>query len=350
MKILNEKEKKSKTVSIISFCVMLIFVFLNLSIEGCAKMNNKNGENLGHLNFSPDGKSILFISHNDKSKGALINIYYMETGELKVFNPPSGESWSMAKYSYDGRKIVFNIIPFVAGKYEIDKTQIAIMDVDGKNYIKLTNSNGFKVYPSFSHNGKRIIYCKAGAIRTSGRTPAADYDIYEIDLNNGIEKRITDMKLFSMSAPSFFPDDETIIFSTYGYSYNKKTREIAQDEIYTIKKGQKKPVLLFYSKNGLRNPSITINGAIYFETQAYKPDGSGNGDQIFQYSADGRHRQLSNIPWSQRRWATVSHDGQRIAVVFEKDDRKVVIYNVLDSTTTEIILPDKPSIVSDSMS
>lgn len=313
-------------------------------------MNNKNGENLGHLNFSPDGKSILFISHNDKSKGALINIYYMETGELKVFNPPSGESWSMAKYSYDGRKIVFNIIPFVAGKYEIDKTQIAIMDVDGKNYIKLTNSNGFKVYPSFSHNGKRIIYCKAGAIRTSGRTPAADYDIYEIDLNNGIEKRITDMKLFSMSAPSFFPDDETIIFSTYGYSYNKKTREIAQDEIYTIKKGQKKPVLLFYSKNGLRNPSITINGAIYFETQAYKPDGSGNGDQIFQYSADGRHRQLSNIPWSQRRWATVSHDGQRIAVVFEKDDRKVVIYNVLDSTTTEIILPDKPSIVSDSMS
>ena len=321
-------------------CFAIMVVSVAISIEGCTKI--KNNENLGYLNFSPDGKKLLFFSQNS-NKGASINMYNMETGVLSAYQPPWGETWSDAKYSFDGQKIVFITMPFVDGKYDMIKTQITIMDVDGKNYRRLTNGDSFKIYPSFSHDGKKIIYCKAGAIRTSGRTRAADYDIYEIDIDTGNEMRLTDLKLFSMSTPYLFPDDETIIFSAYGYE--RKTTGICRDEIYTVKKGAKKPEHLFYSKNDVYSASITPSGTIYFQTQANNPDGSGNGYQIFQYSADGQHRRISNIPWSTTWRATVSPDGQFIAVVFGDNSRRIVVYNINDSTSKEIKLPDNPSII-----
>ena len=83
--------------------------------------------------------------------------------------------------------------------------QIAIMDPDGKNVKKITNTPGLKIYPSFSHSGRKIIFARADVIRESGHTPAADYDVYEVDVETGRETRLTQFR--------FFRDVKTILFS-----------------------------------------------------------------------------------------------------------------------------------------
>jgi Tol biopolymer transport system component len=321
----------------------MILILLFTSTEGCTKMNNK--ENLGHLSFSHDGKKLLFYrQYKENKKGSMINVYNRETGELSAYEPPQGEAWSMAKYSFDGKRLVFVSMPLVNHKYDMIRTQIAIMDVDGRNYKKITNDESFKISPSFSHDGKKVVYCKADEIRKSGKTPAAGYDLYEIDIDTGQETRITNLKLYSISTPYYFPDDESIIFSTYS-NYGKMMGKY-EDDIYVIKKGQRVITEPFIaSKYGLRNPLITVSGKIYFQTHAINTDGSGAGYQIFQYSRDGMHQRITNIPASTIWSEAVTPDGKWLAVVYGIDERKIVIYNLDKLTSQEIDLPDKPSII-----
>lgn len=85
----------------------------------------------------------------------------------------------MGKYSYDGKRIVFSVFPIKSNDdLDLGNMQIAVMDTDGKNYKKVTTGAGAKVYPTFSHDGKKILYACAAYIRKKGKTPAADYDAW----------------------------------------------------------------------------------------------------------------------------------------------------------------------------
>ena len=118
-----------------------------------------------------------------------------------------------SRFSFDGKYIVFIIIPYNKHQEDIADTQIAIMDTDGKNVRKITNTTGFKLYPSFSHSGRKIIFARADKIREKGgRTPVADYDVYEVDVETGRETRLTQFKFYQISNPYYFPDDKTFIF------------------------------------------------------------------------------------------------------------------------------------------
>ena len=48
--------------------------------------------------------------------------------------------------------------------------------------------------------------------RRGGRTPVADYDVYEVDVETGRETRLTQFKFYQISNPYYFPDDKTFIF------------------------------------------------------------------------------------------------------------------------------------------
>ena len=310
----------------------------------------------------------------------MIHVYDLETGELAAYQSPKGETWGHARYSFDGKRIVFIVMPRTGEKE--DKAdpanwQIAVMDPDGKNVRKITNSTGLKIYPSFSHSGRKIIFARADVIRTSGRTPAADYDVYEVDVETGRETRLTHFKFFEMSEPYYFPDDKTFIF--WGESppraypaipnsdgnpaiMDKVRKELRSryqyNSIYVMQGNEKelKPYLVMpdYQKKfkayvagseDSRRPSLSADGSVLiFMSQGYKPDGSGDWDQLYQYSADGNHRQITHLPitsiWSQ----AVSPNGELVAVVYgEQRKNKIVIYQVKDGTSREITLPDQPS-------
>lgn len=346
--------------------IMLFYPFV------CGCKNIKNKDYISYISFSPDSKKILF--DRQKADGPYqINVFDLDTGSLSAYQSPPGENWSMARYSFDGKLIVFSIIPSGKKYLELEKMQIAVMDPDGKKVKRITNTPGVKIYPSFSHSRKKIIFCKAGKIRKSGKTPAADYDVYEVDIDTGQETRLSWFKFFMMSQPFYFPDDNIFIFSAYGFPYifpeildndykaiRKKQEELkssnrkrppvgVSDDIYVVQKGQKDlPAPYAKSIDGVRDPLITADGLhIYFLTQAYKPDGSGDYEQFFEYSKNGKHRRITNIKATTIWSGAVSPDGKLLAAVYDiapnHEIRKIVIYYIKSGTSKEISLPDYPS-------
>jgi len=377
-----DKGSKSKGKSSLSpfLLFLMITVLVSAPIGGCANMEKDKGKQdfIREISFSPDGKKIIFDRRN-AGKPYMIHVYDLETGELAAYQSPKGETWGHARYSFDGKRIVFIVMPRTGEKE--DKAdpahwQIAVMDPDGKNVRKITNSTGLKIYPSFSHSGRKIIFARADTIRTSGHTPAADYDVYEVDVETGRESRLTQFKFFEMSEPYYFPDDKTFIFwgdppraypaipNSDGNPdiMNKVRKELRSryqyNSIYVMQGNEKelKPFLVMpdYHKKfkayaaGFeysRQPALNADGSVLiFASIGYKTDGSAEGWQLYQYSSDGNHRQITHLPktsiWSQ----ALSSNGELMAVVYgDQRNNKIVIHQVKNGTSREITLPDEPS-------
>jgi Tol biopolymer transport system component len=168
-------------------------------------------DSISELSFSHDGKKVVF--DRCRNDGCQIQVYDLETGELAAYQSPNNERWTMGKYSYDGKKITFSVIPKKPlGGIDLGEMQIAVMDADGKNYKKITTGPGAKLYPTFSHNGKKILYARAKRIRQQGQTPAAQYDAWEVNLETGVQEQLTFCEYYYMGYLSYFPDDERFIY------------------------------------------------------------------------------------------------------------------------------------------
>ncbi len=337
--------------------VLMALIFL---IEGCATMKNK--DHINNISFSFDGKKILFS--RQKGEGpAQIQVYNLETSVLSAYKSPDDELWSMARYSYDGSSIVFIIYPKVDKKLDLAGMQVAVMDSDGKNIKKVTNSPGVKIYPSFSHSGKKIIYAGADTIRESGKTRAADYDVYEVDVKTGRESRLTKFRFFQMSSLYYLPDDTSFIFfAEYpracpenpdcGYDAMKKAQEdyktrYKENNIFLMRPGEKnlRPYIEFYSYSS--RPMLSADGSRLFFRGRGKPETGGGWEQFYLYSPDGNHRCLTNIISTSVWSGAVSPTGNLLAAVYdiapEREKRKIVIYDVEGGSSREIVLPDQPS-------
>ncbi len=373
----NVKKKRLIKKTLKMLFITIVTVLVSTPMGGCANMDKdkEKTDAIRCIRFSPDGRKILFDRRN-AGRPSMIHMYDLETGELSAYQAPVGERWGQARYSFDGKRIVLIAMPLIGGKDDPAHWQIAVMDPDGKNMKKITNTTGLKIYPSFSHSGRKIIFARADVIRTSGRTPAADYDVYEVDVETGRETRLTHFKFFEMSEPYYYPDDKTFVFwgeSPFAYpaipnsdrnpavmkKINQELRSKYQyNSIYVMQANEKelKPYLVmpeylkqfkhyFANFEASRRPSLSADGSVLvFESTGYKPDGSAMGHQLYQYSADGNHRQITHYPlntiWAQ----AVSHNGELLAVVHgEQRKNTIVIYQVKDGTSREITLPDQPS-------
>ena len=143
---------KSVNKAVLHCLTAFIFITLTISVGGCATMQTKEiKDEISNLSFSYDGKKVLFDRCRDE--GCQIQVYDLETGELAAYQSPSNERWTMARQSYDGKKIVFSVMPVIDGHLDLSEMQIAVMDADGKNIKKITTGPGAKLYPVFSHSG-----------------------------------------------------------------------------------------------------------------------------------------------------------------------------------------------------
>lgn len=342
--------------------VIMVMLFYFPAYAICATMEKEKQDIIRSISFSPDGKKILF----DRRKGDehyVINAYDLKTGELSAYQSPVGEDWHMARYSFDGKRIVFTITPRREKNYDLNKVQIAVMEPDGSNLKKITNTNGFKVDPSFSHSGKKIIYVRSASLRHEGKTPASDYDIYEVDMDTGKETRLTEFRFFMMSVPYYFLDDKKFVFSAeYPRSYPgingnddtaiEKIREeiklkYKENKIFVMCGGEKvlKPYFEFYRYSA--NPLLSADGASFFFKGDGEPQTGRGWGQFYLYSPDGKHRRITNLKATTIWSAAVSHDGKQLAIVYDiapqREINKIVIYQVKDGTSKEITLPDQPS-------
>jgi len=313
------------------------FIFLNLMIAmgGCANMKDK--DSMSNLSFSHDGKKVLFDRCRDNT--CQIQVYDLETGELAAYQSPANEQWTMARQSHDGKRIVFSVMPIAGGRVDLGGMQIAVMDVDGKNYRKVTTGKGAKLYPVFSHSGKKVLYARAAYIRGSGKTPAAQYDAWEVDLATGRQTQLTFFKYFYMSNLSYFPDDERFIYygelpeAFPGEDINIMKLEEAMKQAQMKHKVNIGGVIVMRKGDALPKEHYTFGTGFFARSPLLSRDGSKlviekgmSGGKFFLYSTDGNHRLL--VSGGSVDSATMSPDGELFGMI--SVSLRIRIYSITD--------------------
>jgi len=334
----------------ILFFTLFICLFLTSTGDCFAMLEEK--DTISELSFSHDGKKVVF--DRCKNEGCQIQVYDLETGELAAYQSPKGERWTMGKYSYDGKRITFSVIPVsFTGQLDLGQMQIAVMDADGKNYRKVTTGFGAKLYPTFSHNGKKILYACAARIREKGRTPAAQYDAWEVNLETGEQTQLTFFKYYYMSNLTYFPDDERFIYNGEMPTAFPGLKPLKDDSVNNqemIKQGQSKNTIpingVVAMKIGDTLPREDFNFGSNFHAKRplLSKDGSKlivekdiSGGKFYLYSPDGNHRLVGE--GGSVNAAAISPDGELLGII--SADYIMQIFKVRDGSLNQCIaLPE----------
>jgi Tol biopolymer transport system component len=307
-----------------------------------------------HPRFSPTNDKLVF-NYCRKTVPCTIGLYDLTTGSLSYYQAPQNEIWSDANFSPDGTKLAFIIIPIIDNKRDLTG-QVAIMNRDGSGVLKLTNSPTFKASPSFSLDGKRIIYARANKRREEGaKTPVSAYDVYEVDSNAGSERRLTNLELYEMSAPFYFPDGKRFIFASYGDACPRKTfdehklckkqykEQYQLNSIFITVEGGDTSRPAFVNGEFSNEPHISNDGSkIVFVSITNKMDGVHG---LYNYDIflrkDGVNHRLTRLGTFLYGIA-LSPDGTRVAFLSDKERKKKPTLWVMRSDgtgLTEIKLP-----------
>ena len=193
--------------------------------------------------FSQDNDKILF-RHGCGGEELSFSWAVYEMTSAKVYNckelnnaTPHALKYQPA-FSRDGK-----LITFVSG--QDDHRNIYIMNADGTNVRQLTHDYNekpqkiserfiamiFNEMPSFSPDGKKIIFARSAVKRTyltsTVERPVdvrpSRWDIYEIEIATGKERRLTNYGFPHISRPFYMADGKRFIFSAEIYSGGYET-------------------------------------------------------------------------------------------------------------------------------
>lgn len=205
--------------------LFLVFMFLVMACS-CGQNAADSGDHAGIITpqLSPDNKLIVFgyCQGGTGQEKCDLGTYEIATGKVSRFIPTEYRFNASPSYSRDGKRLTF-----VAGE---DTRYIYVAQSDGSNAKRLTyyvpDSQGIKkdikydAMPTFSPDGNRVIFERASVWRERAYplkgSMLSHWDVYEVDLKSGTEKRLTHYEFYDMERPYYMPDGRRFIFSAIG--------------------------------------------------------------------------------------------------------------------------------------
>ena len=187
--------------------------------DGGNQQNLTNNPASDHSpSWSPDGKRIVFVS--DRAGHAKDGIHGRPTYEIYVIDADGSNPQNLTNHrgddgspswSPDGKRIVFSS-DRDQGRDDPHNSEIYVMDADGGNQQNLTNSPHEDQYPSWSPDGKRIVFSSSREGHFRNILRITD-EIYVMDADGGNEQRLTENRNNDWQ-PVWSPDGERIAFSS----------------------------------------------------------------------------------------------------------------------------------------
>ena len=256
---------------------------------------------------------IVFSSKRDGNA----EIYVMDAdggNQQRLTNNPDGD-WEPS-WSPDGKRIVFRSnrdghVHFIHG---LPTYEIYVMDADGGNQQRLTNNPNDDRSPSWSPHGKRIVFV-SDRDRFKNDDLVITYEIYVMDADGGNPQNLTN-DLNDDYSPSWSPDGKRIVFSSRRDGHFIGEVGITE-EIYVMDADGKNQQRLTENRKNDWTPSWSPDG----KRIAFASDRKGDfvNFEIYVMDADGGNQQRLTENRVDDKWSSWSPDGKRIAFYSLRD-------------------------------
>lgn len=259
-----------------------------------------NNANDGAM-YSPDGTKISYLG--SKRINEPMDVYIMNAdGTNRRQITKDVHALGAAFFSRDGKKL-----GFLGRKNSAEAFNLFTVNIDGTNLRQITTDQHVKGVPDFSPNGKKIIYKKSHLTRErtlplGGKMDTA-WDIYEYDLENGIERRLTNYNFYKSYNPQYMSDGKRFTFAAQGPVNSKGPgpRDFKEYE----KMYQRNFIFIMDGINNELKPAFTYgdnsissyNGdddSILFLSETSGKNSSQISNELFLYK-NGKITQLTNL-------------------------------------------------------
>lgn len=353
---LDQRRNVEKRHSIfIGISILIILFFLCGCGETVQKEPEKSSYGIISPTLSPDNKKLALVC--GKGGDWYLMIHDISTGKTRKFKPTKNQFHGSPAYSPDGKKITF-----ASGSG--DNRNIFIMNEDGSNIRQLTHTYNkqpigsednvaYRINgrPSFSSDGKRIIFVRSGVKRQRafplGGEMVSHYDVYEVNVETEIERRLTNYKFYNISRPYYLPEEKKFIFSgtvSAGLEEMKAYESKYKDnKIYIMDGKNNKLHPIFVYGDWTSNPSVSKDDTILFLARSNHLDGvKGPYNYDLFINRKGKMQRLTHRQFSRIAEPSLSHDGLRVvflASVEKKEGPSVWIMNSDGTGLTKVNLP-----------
>jgi len=323
-------------------------------------------------------KNFLYVLRNSSDRDKLGRIAELTGGKYKLRRLTNDIFADYApRFSHDGKKIVFfSDTSFLSedfgwGKSTVRKSKVYQLELSTGQKVCLTGDDSSIQFPSFSSDGKRIVYEKENPNPEAEKlTFNSDRDLHIKRLDSGQEIRLTNNSWYDGQA-SFSPDDERIVYVS-GFSVRlmdlktKESTNLDEPEGLIIK--WEKPVNQYYpsfSRDGKEilfqagfqrrkiflmdcdgknlkhlsqldnedyHPSFSPDG----RTIVFISDRSG-GEELYLMDRDGKNQIRLTFDGMDKKHPCFAPDGSQIAYVAKKEKEPDHYFEIYILSLNEII-------------